>query len=59
MENDIAEIMKRLIACIRNMWVEMMLLMDDPPLTKISKIYEKVVTKSSHGSLLAPMEFVN
>ncbi|KAG5608997.1 hypothetical protein H5410_020278 [Solanum commersonii] len=30
-------------------WVEMMLLMDEPPLTQTFEIYEKVVAKSPNG----------
>lgn len=48
MEDEVAELMKRLIAWKWNRWVEMMLLMDNPILAKTFEIHEKVVPKSAH-----------
>lgn len=48
MEDEVAELMKRLIAWKWNRWVEMMLLMDNPTLVKTFEIYEKVVAKLVH-----------
>ncbi|KAH0657398.1 hypothetical protein KY290_017934 [Solanum tuberosum] len=49
MEEEIAEFLKRLIEWKGKRWVEMMLLMDEPPLTQTFEIYEKVVAKSLNG----------
>ncbi|KAG5619718.1 hypothetical protein H5410_004936 [Solanum commersonii] len=49
MEDKIVELMKRLIGWKGTKWVEIMLLMDDPPLTKCFQIYKNVVLKSPHS----------
>ncbi|KAL3361027.1 hypothetical protein AABB24_014109 [Solanum stoloniferum] len=49
MEEEIAEFLKRLIEWKGKRWVEMMLLMDESPLTQTFEIYEKVIAKSLNG----------
>ncbi|KAG5617009.1 hypothetical protein H5410_016833 [Solanum commersonii] len=49
MEEEIAEFLKRLIEWKGKRWIEMMLLMDEPPLTQTFEIYKKVAAKSPNG----------